>query len=542
MNVQNGMIPIVIGITGHRDPRQEDLEALRSSVSDVYRRIRENYPDAPLFVMSSVAAGADQLCAEVALESGIGVISVLPMPVEEYRKDFDGDDAVRFDRILSASQDCFVSLDMEGFSPNHGPSDPRARDYLYRQAGLYIVSHSHILLALWDGKEGSADGCGCASIVRVASEGLRRVTTGSQLQTARTPVLQIVTPRRSSPDAALTAGEMIFHGDRSATEKILEYTNTFDRDCCIDAKTSPAPDTESVPDPVMNRLLSIYNTSDKLSVANAGKYRNLLVMLSVFASVLTMAFLLYDEMELAWMIVVCGFMICALFLVNAVSRQSQTFDHYLEYRMLAESTRVQTYLRSAGISCEVAEIMPWSIQATIPWVKYAVSVAMIGGQAGTRVSILDPWVTGQKDYHIRALERTSAKMDHNNRIVRIALILTIATYIATLVFEIIWGGLFSGKALLDADTLNLFRFYVKVVLGTLSAITIFTGNYYGKQALPDVIDGHRNMILLYEEAERQIMQNGESEPFLIRLAENELAENSNWYAYQSTQGLDLGIS
>lgn len=49
------------------------------------------------------------------------------------------------------------------------------------------------------------------------------------------------------------------------------------------------------------------------------------------------------------------------------------------------------------------------------------------------------------------------------------------------------------------------------------------------------------MILLYEEAEHEIAEKGESEPLLVRIAEDELSENANWYAYQSKHEPELGI-
>ena len=82
---------------------------------------------------------------------------------------------------------------------------------------------------------------------------------------------------------------------------------------------------------------------------------------------------------------------------------------------------------------------------------------------------------------------------------------------------------------------------IKVAMGTFSAATIFTSNYYGKLSLPNVIDDHLKLILLYEEAEHEIAEKGESEPLLVRIAEDELSENANWYAYQSKHEPELGI-
>ena len=83
--------------------------------------------------------------------------------------------------------------------------------------------------------------------------------------------------------------------------------------------------------------------------------------------------------------------------------------------------------------------------------------------------------------------------------------------------------------------------YIKIAMGTAAAGTLFAGNYYGKLALPNVIDDHRKMAALYEKAADEIDRHGESEELLVRLAEDELNENANWYAYQSKSEPDLGI-
>ena len=85
------------------------------------------------------------------------------------------------------------------------------------------------------------------------------------------------------------------------------------------------------------------------------------------------------------------------------------------------------------------------------------------------------------------------------------------------------------------------RMYIKIAMGTAAAGTLFASNYYGKQALPNVIDDHRKMAALYEEAAEETDRLGEKEEILICLAEDELTENANWYAYQSKSEPDLGI-
>src|SRR5579863_4912526 len=88
--------PFVIGVTGHRDLRAEDVPHLERRVRHIFERLRERYPSTPFLVLSSLAEGADQLVARVALlpEFGARLVVPLPMPVELYAKDFETPDTL----------------------------------------------------------------------------------------------------------------------------------------------------------------------------------------------------------------------------------------------------------------------------------------------------------------------------------------------------------------------------------------------------------------------------------------------------------------
>lgn len=92
-------LPLVLGITGHRDLREEDREALEAFVGGVFTDLRARYPRTPLTLLSPLAEGADRLAARVALESGVRLIVPLPMPRELYERDFPTSRA-EFDRLL----------------------------------------------------------------------------------------------------------------------------------------------------------------------------------------------------------------------------------------------------------------------------------------------------------------------------------------------------------------------------------------------------------------------------------------------------------
>ena len=92
MKSETGKIPVIIGVTGHRNLRECDLEDLKNSVRIGLESLRAKYPHSGFAVMTCLAEGADQLCAETALEMGFEFITVLPMPVDEYSEDLEGDE------------------------------------------------------------------------------------------------------------------------------------------------------------------------------------------------------------------------------------------------------------------------------------------------------------------------------------------------------------------------------------------------------------------------------------------------------------------
>ena len=526
---------MTVGVTGHRDVRDEDREILKEAVKKELGALQAKCPESPVVVVTALAEGADQLCAGAALEMGLDLISVLPMPMPEYAKDFEGPAFEELMRLADASSQVFVSPEPEAYDERFGSR----RDWRYRQAGLYIGKHSHVMIALWDGSEGDDCGCGTASIVRAVRNGSFGGSGPRKICPDDRIVIQITTPRAGG-GTELPAGEVKYHGDAAAFDSMLRDTETFNEDALKHGAAS-GDGAEEDGDPVTAGLRRLYRAADSMSMGNAVIHRRFLARLSAAATMLTMAFLLYDEAEWHWMIILCGILIIVLFAINRLSRKSRFRARYLEYRVFAEALRVQIHLRTAGISCEVSEIMPWNLQLAMPWIRNAVSACMTGPAQTERKSVRESWVIDQRDYHRRAAVKSGQKLRKNDRIINIALVMTLLIYAFALVYELAWGDALGGQPAFSPEANCIIRMYIKIAMGTAAAGTLFAGSYYGKQALPNVTDDHRKMAALYEEAAEEIGRLGEKEELLISLAEDELTENANWYAYQSKNEPDLGI-
>ena len=77
-----------VGLTAHRDLVPAEEPRLRRQTRAFFKRLQGQFPDLPLRLMSALASGGDQLVAEEALALGIELMVPLPMPQDEYERDF----------------------------------------------------------------------------------------------------------------------------------------------------------------------------------------------------------------------------------------------------------------------------------------------------------------------------------------------------------------------------------------------------------------------------------------------------------------------
>lgn len=148
-----------IGITGHRDLREEDTDKLYSSLAAVVNKLREGNPDKQIQMLNALAAGADGLAADYAIKSGIEMMAVLPFSAELYAEDFADDELAEFRKQLNSATEVII--------PEPLPSGKmQNREDGYRAAGRYIADNCDYLIAFWDGIPGTDTGCGTGDIVK----------------------------------------------------------------------------------------------------------------------------------------------------------------------------------------------------------------------------------------------------------------------------------------------------------------------------------------------------------------------------------------
>ncbi|MFD3699275.1 hypothetical protein ACFWUZ_24600 [Streptomyces sp. NPDC058646] len=138
-----------IGVTGHRVIPGEVL----GHVEDSLRAVLGGH-QGPLEAFSSLAEGADQLFAVIALEYGADLTVVIPSG--DYEDGFEDAEALARYRGLRLRAAQEVRMDFA-----------RSTDEAYYAAGTYIADSCDRLVAVWDGRPARGHG-GTAEIVAYA--------------------------------------------------------------------------------------------------------------------------------------------------------------------------------------------------------------------------------------------------------------------------------------------------------------------------------------------------------------------------------------
>src|SRR5262245_27152373 len=429
---ERGALPLVVALGGHRDLSGADVPALEARVADVLAGLKARFPNTPILLLSSLAEGADRLGARVALRLGLGLIAVLPLPREEYERDFTtAASRTEFADLLARSQDWFVV-----------PALPSAeREYAYARAAAYIVQRSQVAIALWDG--GPPGGAaGTAVFVRFALEGVPEGygEPRSPLDTAeRRPVAQVVTPRPGHPRPAgdalavrwlYPAGYGSEAAARKAFAEIWMRVEEFNRDIARTAPASAAAGGDVLASedaaqlsPRLRSTLGCYSLADALSIHFQTLTRRTLAWLLVLAFVAAAA-LQGEPLARAMALSLNGLYVGALGAAYAIwlsSKRARYQTKYLDYRALAEGLRVQIFWRIAGLTDGAADHYLRKQRSDLDWIRRAMRAFDVGPGWNAEVSeapwkpaarlglVLERWVKPQNAYFARSAERNDSR-------------------------------------------------------------------------------------------------------------------------------------
>jgi len=430
-----------IGITGHRDCDPASVSKVREHLETELRRLKGIFTSMPIELVSGLAEGADTIAAEAALELGLPVRAVLPMPRALYEDDFSGEALERFRKL---ADDPRIRVDEITLPAGVSAEDIRegaARDALYARLMDYLVRRSNVLVALWDGEvtglqggssdvvisylAGSTDAKSGASAIHLQGEDGIADENGDI-------VIWIRTPRVSAPGVAhgsdtsylLSAGAGGLIARRSEIPQPLldrwvglqRYAVERYSDQGADMPAYPlSSDGDDAMAPIAQAIDREYVRADQLAMSNQKQSDRLFKAFGLMAGTMGLLFLLYAKIA-ALKIFLVGYVLlfAAGFLMFTLGARKGWFGRHLAYRALAETLRTRFFMVLSGAGARVDVHRVLSLTSIdhfngFEWLRDAIRCSAplayeSGVATGLRLEAArERWVADQSGYFERKL-------------------------------------------------------------------------------------------------------------------------------------------
>ncbi len=156
--------PVFIGVTGHRDLLGDELEKIRSSVADVLGQIEKKHSSSPCVILTALAEGADQLVAEEAKKAGFEYLAVLPASEDRCKDKIEEEKSKEYFCELLASASGVINLTDPMARNFYTPVLSEGHDTEYTRVGDFLAEMSDHLIVIWDHEENDKPG-GTSSVL-----------------------------------------------------------------------------------------------------------------------------------------------------------------------------------------------------------------------------------------------------------------------------------------------------------------------------------------------------------------------------------------
>jgi len=580
-------IPLVVGVTGHRDLRAQARAEMARCVREVFARLKRDLPNTPMILLSPLAEGADRLVAEVALSADVGaqLMAALPMPQALYERDFASPESrAEFTGLLSRATSIIELPLPAGISAIAFQGDERARIRQYLAIGEFVARQCQVLIALWNGAAGETAGTG--SVVKLKLTGNWPPQFDQHgavdLVVSPGPVFHITGPRDRDPAApvTVTVAELYpesgsYTPDQAArfyASRVFDPLDDYNRETADAADDRVAARQQAAVDliqsldqpalaavrPALELMRHQYANADVL----ANKYRSLTmttlfrVSVAVFFAafsfdaalhmlvgdsptiVLIKAFLMFASPVL---------MVIALIIYRRAKRSGYQ-NKYQDYRGIAEGLRVQFFWRLAGVDESVADHYLGRHRWELEWVRAACRAALVaagfplGPVCGeTRRIAIDSWVDPQHAYLTGAIERQERRIESFESLIKVCFWAGLAGILglSVLLAARVLGGSRMLAAFVGENSSILGLLLTLITMSAVAAALIH--NYIEKLALAPQVRMYEGMKRLYHRyAQRmRVIPDDDISLALSKLGQAALMENGDWIIAHRERPLDV---
>lgn len=542
-------IHLIVGITGHRDIISEDREMLKGKIRHIFNDLSNNYLNTPILLMTALAEGADRLAAEVAIEEKIDYVAVLPLPEDLYLMDFP-DTQEEFSNLLKKSLGYFV-IPFEEQELNNMSKYGKERDDKYAKVGAYIVIHSQIVIALWDGKYTCKCG-GTSEVVKYCLYGIpekyiknkellfksdkrfvyhiptRRATTQNQIDNAE---VKYLLPENETKDTYFGKEGILQNFDN-----FNRYVNSLNVEKINNNQKLLAGETYK-----KEKFISkLYAESDLLALKFQRNWENYQKLTFMLAGILLITFIIY-EFTMQFYILISYFllfvMLSILFKFKNITRRHHKF--FTGYRALSEGLRIQFNIRLAGIYEDVADFYQRKFNEPMRWVREALRSSNLFDPQNTPDygAIKKYYLEGQREYFHKRIQKYNKMVKNINVVSNIFFAGSVISIILAILFTILkYNNTLSVIVML----IIIFPFFTGLV-----------GTYLARHSTRELLKEYKAMAELFEDAIRKWdkinrEQHGikeynqrEVSKLVIEVGKEALRENSDWLILHSNISEDI---
>jgi len=552
----------VIGVSGHRDLVAENVPQLRQNITETLQKIASGFQNLPVRLVTGLAEGADTLVTEVALELGMPVTAILPMPRDFYQQDFEGPALAKFNELVDNPQvDCYeIPLAEENFGKDEISSE--ARVIQYEMLKDFLVRRSNILMALWDGKLLEDKG-GTSDVITTYLAGRTQHRDMVMLPAGATHfedcgeiAIWIKTPRASNPDAVESGKPAYLVSDASGTsfqemdgipQNFQDRWIGFDSyakdrfsQAASELPAYPLAQKDGLGGSAQAKAINTeFLRADQLAMANQKNSDGLFKAFGLIAGAMGFFFLVYAKLSALklFLILYIGLFVAGYFLFKLGSARHWLGKH-LSYRALAETMRVQYFLlvSGSGAGFDVRRVMSLTSVnrfERFEWLPDAarcmepVTYEHHKASPERMQAVHDHWIEDQSNYFSKKLHQLH-KQHERLEVIKAALLLgSVLGALALVLFK--YQLKKSGFVGYDGKTWLVF------LMGLLPLWLAVWELYQGKMATRELIWQYANQRRYFTAARDQM--NACSSPeaklhIVSDLAERALAEIYLWSAHR----------
>jgi hypothetical protein len=437
--------PLLIGVCGHRNLDPSCATELATAVRTQLLRLAKALPSTEIRVLSGMAAGADLIIARAAIEAGVQVEAVLPMPLAQYRADFDSDSYGELEALLAHPQVRCVEL-----SPPERLNESGGRDKGYQSLGRTLIRRSSILLAVWDGKSTRQTGGTFDTLIRYLDcrggdegEFVEPVFIPPADTEAGDAVVYWIPLRRAGDDArgdvpkacfltAVGQNRLAVHAELPSSiadewrelDKLNREYHSLARNSDGQSQNSlisSLPPDLKFPDPELLRDIDArYSIADSLAMHYQRRSDRLFQLFSALTLLVGGSFLVYELLiDSRWLLVIYLVVLAVGLTLFRILSRNHWLSGHLACRTLAESLRVKFYLVLAGAdhlvdTGELIAISRINLFDGFGWFRHVLrsversdvlGASGLANGAATEAAVERAWINDQHAYFTREVKR-----------------------------------------------------------------------------------------------------------------------------------------